>query len=716
MSNRKTGNKHEDKIAELMSQMTLEEKIGQLTQYGTSIYTEELDLRKNDIRKGKIGSFLSIQDADLINQLQHIAVEESRLGIPLLFGYDVIHGFRTIYPIPLAQACSWDTDLVEQCSEAAAAEAYCNGQRWTFAPMVDICRDPRWGRIAEGFGEDPFLSSEMSKASVHGYQGDNPELPGRIAACAKHFAGYGGAVGGRDYNTVDMSLQTLHETYLPPFKAAVEADVQTLMCAFNDLNGTPCSANQYLINDILKDKWRFDGFVVSDANSILELEAHRYAENDEDAAAKAVNAGVDMDMASGIYANNLYHLVETGAIDETVINNAVRRILNVKLNLGLFDHPYADPDFVKSKSYSVEYTEEARKSAQRSIVLLKNKNNLLPLQKKSSKIAVIGPLADDVTNPLGCWVTYGKSQKAVSVLEGIKNTVEPECTVLYAKGCNINDDSQELFSAALETATQADIILAVLGESNSMSGEMHCRSNLDLPGVQEELFLKLHQLGKPVIVILMNGRPLSIRSIANHADAILETWHLGSQSGNAIADVLFGDYNPSGKLAATFPQSVGQVPIYYNHPNTGRPADEKIEWSSKYLDLPIEPLYPFGYGLSYTDFKYNNLCLDKNEVQTGESIKISVDVTNTGSIAGEEVVQLYITDLCASRVRPVKELKGFRKALFNPNETKTVCFEIATDALGFYNDKMEYITEPGWFEVQIGTNSMEGITSRFKLV
>lgn len=703
----------ENRINGLLSKMTLTEKVGQLTQYGTSIYDDHLNIKESFIREGKAGSFLSISGAENLNRLQHIAVEESRLGIPLIFGHDVIHGYKTIFPIPLAEACSWDAEVVRRSAKIAACEAAAAGLHWTFAPMVDIARDPRWGRIAEGSGEDPYLGSVMSAARVEGFQGEDFSAPDRLVACAKHFAGYGGAVAGRDYNTVDMSLQMLHEIYLPPFKAAVNAGVGTLMSAFNDLNGVPCTGNKYLFTEILRDIWGFNGFVVSDAGAVSELVIHRYAENMGDAAVKAISAGIDMDMASECFINELPLLVSKGIVSESTINEAVRRILRIKFKLGLFESPYTDPQRENKYILCPEYMEAARDAARKSIVLLKNESNILPLNKNIGKIAIVGPLADDSVNPMGCWVLDAGIKDAVTVLKGVKNAVSSKTEVMYSKGCEIEENCTEGFEDALKTALMADVVLAVVGEAKDMSGEMHCRSSLDLPGVQEQLLKELYKAGKPIVVVLMNGRPLSIPWTVENIPAIVETWHLGSQAGNAIADVLFGDYNPSGKLAVTFPYTVGQIPIYYNHPNTGRPAAEEIPWSSKYLDAPIEPLYPFGFGLSYTEFEYRNLTVTPSEININGKITISVQIKNVGKTSGEEIVQLYVADMAASRVRPVKELKGFNKIMLEPGESKTVSFELKTSNLGFYNEKMEYIVEPGLFKVWIGPNSAEGLGEQF---
>ncbi|MEH7083593.1 glycoside hydrolase family 3 N-terminal domain-containing protein [Neobacillus drentensis] len=732
---------YENKINELIDKMTTEEKVGQLNQSLPSIFgafgmtkdeiIEKLvegeisyedfqamkrDYHKDDIRKGLIGSMGGITGAELSNELQKIAIEESRLGIPLLFGLDVIHGYRTIFPIPLAEACSWDMELIEKTAEIAAKEASAAGIHWTYAPMVDVSRDSRWGRVAEGTGEDTYLASVIAAARVKGFQGENLSDPDRVLACAKHFAAYGAAVGGRDYNTVDMSLQTLHEVYLPPFEAAAEAGVGTFMSAFNDLNGIPCSVNNYLLTDVLRGQFGFKGFVVSDANSIAEVVVHGKSVDRKEASKKALLAGLEMDMSQGTYLQDLPEKIINGDIPEEVLDEAVRRVLRVKYQLGLFDNPYrTDCNLEEKTLLAPEHVEVARKMAQRSIVLLKNENNILPLKKDLKKIAVIGPLADNKKEMLGTWAITGESEDVVTVLTGIQSAVDKDTEIVYSKGCEVTGDVDLDFNTAVQIANESDVIIAVVGESADMSGEASSRMDLNFPGRQEELLKALHQTDKPVVVVLINGRPLSIPWAAENVSAIVEAWQLGIESGNAIADVLFGEFNPSGKLVATFPYSVGQVPIYYNHPKTGRPAS-KIKFTSKYIDGPSEPLYPFGFGLSYTTFKYENLLISASEVTKEGKVTISVDVQNTGDRSGEEIVQLYLTDVVASRVRPVKELKGFNKVALQLGETKTVSFEIEIRNLGFYDDAMDYIIEPGLFKVSIGPNSKEGLEGEFIVV
>jgi beta-glucosidase len=728
---------YEKKINDLISKMTIDEKVGQLTQIVPSLYgafeeiitklvegeisyeefqAMEKNYHKDEIREGILGSMGGVTGAEISNELQKIAIEESRLGIPILFGLDVIHGYKTIFPIPLAEACSWDMELIEKTAEIAAKEASAAGIHWTYAPMVDVSRDPRWGRVAEGSGEDTFLASVIAAARVRGFQGEDLSGPERILACAKHFAAYGGAVGGRDYNTVDMSLQTLHEVYLPPFKAAVNAGVGTIMSAFNDLNGIPCTVNNYLLTDVLREQFGFKGFVVSDANSIAEVVVHGESIDRKEASKKAIMAGLEMDMSHGTYQQDLPEQIKNGEIPEAVLDEAVRRVLCVKFRLGLFENPYRTSRELEEKTLlASEHVKVAREMAQRSIVLLKNSDNILPLKKNLKKIAVIGPLADNQKEMLGTWAVTGDPNEVVTVLSGIQSAVDKETEIVYAKGCEVTGDKGLDFNGAIQLANESDVIIAVVGENADMSGEASSRMDLNLPGRQEELLKALHQTGRPLVVVLINGRPLSIPWAAENVSAIVEAWQLGIQSGNAIADVLFGEYNPSGKLVATFPYSVGQVPIYYNHPRTGRPAG-KIKFTSKYIDGPSKPLYPFGFGLSYTTFKYENLTLPSSEFTKDSKVIINVDVLNTGERSGEEIVQLYISDLTASRVRPVKELKGYSKVSLQPGERKTVSLELETKHLGFYNNEMEYVIEPGLFKVYIGPNSKEGLEAEFTVL
>jgi len=703
----------EKRIDNLIAKMTLDEKIGQLNQlsygkgWGPEVEVQIPDEYKALVREGKIGSFLNAIGAEYTYELQKVAVNESRMKIPLLFSLDVIHGFRTTFPVPLAEASTWQPELVELSAHYQALEAASAGIHWTFSPMVDIARDPRWGRIVEGSGEDPYLGSLMAAARVKGYQGnfsgDN------IIACAKHFAGYGGAEGGRDYNTVDISERTFREVYLKPFKSAVDAGVKTLMASFNEVNGIPSSGNRNLLTDILRNEWGFNGFVVSDWNSVGELVNHGFAVDLKDAGSISINAGLDMDMESRSYINNLAELVKEKKVSEEVIDESVRRILRVKFLLGLFDDPYkyCDKEREQKNIMTQEAQNAALEEAKRSIVLLKNDGSLLPLKKDIKKIAVIGPLAESTKDPLGPWATVGNPDDVITVVEGLKKIVSSQTKILYSKGCEVDSNSTDGFQDAIKTAEESDVVILCLGESREMSGEASCRSSLDLPGVQEKLVEEIYKTGKPVVVVLMNGRPLSVQWLNDNVPAIVEAWFLGIKSGDAIAQVLFGDYNPSGKLPVTFPRTVGQVPIYYNHKNTGRPGDKENYYTSQYLDLPLTPLYPFGYGLSYTSFKYDNLKLDKDTINKNESLTASINITNTGKVEGEEVVQLYIRDLVGSVTRPVKELKGFRKIKLSPGETRTVSFNVTPDMLTFLDINLKPVIEPGKFNVMIGGNSVD---------
>lgn len=710
------------RVDSVLSLMTLDEKIGQLNQlsfgigWGPTIKSNVPDEYKALIREGKIGSFLNALGAEFTGDLQKIAVTESRLKIPLLFGYDVIHGFRTTFPVPLGEAATWQPELAEMSAHYQALEASSAGVHWTFSPMVDIARDPRWGRIMEGNGEDPYLGSLMAAAYVRGYQGDLSE--NNIIACAKHYAGYGGAEGGRDYNTVDFSERTFRDIYLPPFKAAVDAGVQTLMASFNEIGGIPSSGSKYLLNDILKDQWKFKGFVVSDWNSIGELINHGFAADLKQAGEIAINAGLDMDMESRAYITHLAELVKEGKVSEATINESVRRVLRIKFMLGLFDDPfrYCNKERESKNILSKEVKDAALEVAKKSFVLLKNENNLLPLKNNYKKIAVIGPLANSISHPTGGWEAMGDSSDVISVVAGLKNYLKNNTQILYSEGCKIDDKSTDGFKKAVETANNSDLVILVLGEGKNMSGEACSRSTLDLPGVQEELAKEIYKTGKPIVVVLMNGRPLSINWLNENVPAILETWFPGTMAGKAIAEVLFGEYNPSGKLPVTFPRTVGQVPIYYNHKNTGRPGNIDNHYTSKYLDLPLSPLYPFGYGLSYTTFKYSDLGLDKNKIAKDDQLNIKVNVKNTGNYDGEEVVQLYVQDLVGSVTRPVKELKRFQKVFLKKGEEKTIEFTLSENDLRFTAADMKFKSEPGLFKVYVGTNSVDVLESQFELV
>lgn len=706
----------EKKVGALLARMTLEEKLGQLQildgEANGNYRPEHLDL----IRKGLLGSTLNVRGARRTNELQRIAVEQSRLKIPVLFGFDVIHGYRTIFPVPLAEAASWDPAAVELAAGVAATEASTAGVRWTFAPMVDIARDPRWGRIVEGAGEDPYLGSAMARARVRGFQGRDYSAANKIVACAKHWVGYGAAEGGRDYNTTDMSERTLREIYFPPFKAAVDAGVGTLMAAFNDLNGVPASANPFTLTKVLRGEWKFDGFVVSDYESVKELVNHGLARDEAEAARASLSAGVDMEMVSRLYGKYVRELIREGKLSQAAVDEAVRRVLRIKFRLGLFDSPYADESRERTAVFSRANLEVAREVAARSIVLLKNERDLLPLNKNVQSIAIIGPLADDQQDMLGSWAGDGRTEDVVTLLAGLKSKVSPATKVTYEKGCRIEGDSTEGFDEAVRMAREADVTIVAVGESADMTGEAASRASLDLPGRQLDLVKALLASGRPIVVVLMNGRPLTISWIAENAPTILETWFGGTEAGNAIADVLFGHVNPGGKLPVTFPRAVGQVPLYYNHKSTGRPADPSNKYTSKYLDVPVTPLFPFGYGLSYTRFRFSNLRLSAPAIRPDGRLTASVDVENIGNRAGDEVAQLYITHVAASVTRPVKELKGFERITLRPGEKRLVQFTLAPETLGFYNRDMQFVVEPGELRVFVGTNSVDGVSASFRVV
>jgi beta-glucosidase len=651
-----------------------------------------------------------------VNELQRIAVEQSRLKVPLLFAFDVIHGYRTVFPVPLGEASSWDQVAIERAASVAAAEAASAGVKWTFAPMVDIARDPRWGRIVEGSGEDPYLGSVMARARVRGFQGRDYSAPDRVVACAKHWVAYGAAEAGRDYNTVDLSERTLREVYFPPFKAALDAGVGTFMSAFNDINGVPASANPYTLTKVLREEWKFDGIVVSDYESVRELINHGLAVDDADAARYGLSAGVDMEMVSRTYNKNIPQLLKEGKISQTVIDEAVRRVLRIKYRLGLFEKPYADEARESAVISSRENLAAAREIAARSIVLLKNDRETLPLGKELRSIAVIGPLADSQKDVLGSWTGDGRPEDAVTLLAGIKAKVSPRTTVTHAKGVEIAGDSTEGIVEAAQLASRSDVAILAVGESAEMSGEAASRSSLDLPGRQLELVKAVIAAGKPTVVVLMNGRPLTINWVAENAPAIVETWFAGTQAGHAIADVLFGDVNPGGKLPVTFPRAVGQIPLTYNYKNTGRPPDPNNKYTSKYLDVPVTPLYPFGYGLSYTRFRVANLQLSAQRIRPDGRLTVSVEVENIGSRAGDEVVQLYIRDVAASVTRPVKELRGFERVTLRPGEKRRVELSLGPEHLGFYNRDMRFVVEPGAFKVFAGNSSVDLLEASFDVV
>ena len=715
----------EEKADSVLKLMTLDEKIGQMNQYNgdweaTGPITNDGD-KQDQIRKGMLGSMLNVTGVEHTRELQEMAMK-TRLKIPLLFGQDIIHGYRTTFPIPLAEAASWDLDAIGLSARIAATEAAAAGVHWTFAPMVDIARDPRWGRIMEGAGEDPYLGSLIAKARVNGFQGKGLGNTDALMACAKHFAAYGAATGGRDYNSVDMSPRMLWETYLPPFKAAEEAGVATFMNSFNDLNGIPATGNAYLQREILKGKWKFKGFVVSDWGSVGEMIPHGYAKDNYEAAMEAVIAGCDMDMESRSYIKNLSKLVNEGKVSIELINDAVKRILIKKFEMGLFDDPFrfCNKEREQQQWNNKNNLNAERQVAEKTIVLLKNENQILPLSKQTKTIALIGPFIKSVRDNLGFWsyIWPDDSARIISPWQGIQNKIGKDSKLLYARGCNIDDSSTAGFKEAVEVATQADVVIINVGEAADMSGEAKSRSNIHLPGMQEELIKAIQATGKPVIVMINAGRPLIFNWTADHVPAILYTWWLGTEAGDAMADVIFGDYNPSAKLPVSFPRSEGQIPVYYNHFNTGRPAknDSDLNYVSAYNDLPNGPKFPFGYGLSYTSFSYDEIELNKKSFKPGDSLAASVTVMNIGKFDGKETVQLYIRDLVGSVLRPVKELKDFQQIFLNAGESKKISFSITSEMLRFYNDRLDYIFEPGEFRVFIGSNSRDVKEASFSLL
>ncbi|MBZ4036133.1 glycoside hydrolase family 3 C-terminal domain-containing protein [Flavobacterium sp. 17A] len=718
----------DQKVNDLLKKMTIEEKIGQLNQYtGDNQATGPITInpnKQNEIKQGLIGSMLNVIGTKYTRGYQELAMQ-SRLKIPLLFGQDVIHGYKTTFPLPLAEAASWDLAAIELGARVAATEAAASGIHWTFAPMVDIGRDPRWGRVMEGAGEDTYLGSKIAYARVKGFQGNKLGDLNSVMACVKHFAAYGAGVGGRDYNSVDMSERMLLETYLPPFKAALDAGAATFMNSFNDINGIPATGNAHLQRDILKGKWNFQGFVVSDWGSIGEMVAHGYSKDLKEAAYSAITAGSDMDMESNAYRGNLAALVKEGRVSIDLVDDAVRRILRKKFELGLFDDPYKYSDAKREEKElnNPEHRKAAREMAEKSIVLLKNEKQTLPISKSTKTIAFIGPMVKEYKANMGFWavelpeVKYDKW--VVSQWDGLQNKVGKNTKLLYAKGCEIEGTNKDGFAEAVETAKQADVVILSIGERHDMSGEAKSRSDIHLPGVQEDLVKAVLATGKPVVVLINAGRPLVFNYTADNAPAILYTWWLGTEAGNAIANVLFGDYNPSGKLPMTFPREVGQVPIYYNHFSTGRPAKNENEtnYVSAYIDLKNSPKFPFGYGLSYTTFDYSGLKLSSTKIKSNETIKVSFQLKNSGKVAGEEVAQLYLKDKFGSVVRPVLELRDFQKVKLNAGESKTIEFTIDKEKLSFYNNKLEWGAEPGDFEVMIGTSSADiKLRSDFELV
>ena len=711
----------DQKVTELMAKMTLEEKIGQLNQYNDDItatgpVTKDAD-KAGQVRAGKLGSILNAIGAKNTKNWQDQAMQ-SRLKIPLLFGQDVIHGFRTTFPIPLGETATWDMNLIEKSARIAATEASAYGIHWTFAPMVDIGRDPRWGRVMEGAGEDTYLGTLVGKARVKGFQGNGLGNKDAVMACAKHFAAYGAAVGGRDYNSVDMSLRQLHETYLPPFKAVSEMGVATFMNSFNDINGIPATGSKYLQRDLLKGAWNFQGFVVSDWGSIGEMIPHGFAKDNKDAALKAIIAGSDMDMESRSYINHLAELVKEGKVDIQLVDDAVRRILTKKYELGLFDDPYRfiNEKREKEQANNPEHRKFAREIGAKSIVLLKNENQLLPLSPTTKKVAIIGPFAKATVENHGFWsIAFpDDSQRIVTQFDGIKAQLDKNSELLYAKGCNANDNDKSLFAEAVETAKKADVVIMTLGEGHAMSGEAKSRSNIHFSGVQEDLLKEIAKTGKPIILMINAGRPLVFDWASENIPTIVYTWWLGTEAGNSIADVLFGKINPGGKLPMTFPRTEGQIPIYYNHYNTGRPAKNNTDrnYVSAYIDLDNDPAYPFGFGLSYTTFQYSDVNVSATQLKGNQTLTASVTLTNSGNYDGEEVVQLYIRDLVGKVVRPVKELKGFQKIFLKKGESKTVSFNITPEDLKFYDDELNFDWESGEFDIMIGTNSAQVQTKR----
>ena len=722
-----SGDSEKEKFIEnLISQMTLAEKAGQMNQYngfwdatGPMPEGDYQKKRYNELKNGQVGSMLNVIGVDEIRALQKIAVEETRLGIPIIFGHDVIHGYKTMFPIPLAESSSWDLGLMEQSARIAATEASADGLHWTFAPMVDISRDARWGRVMEGAGEDPFLGSLIAKARVNGFQGNNLSDQNTIVACAKHFAGYGFSESGRDYNTTDFNHYTLHNTIMPPFKAAVDAGVRTFMNSFNTLDEIPATGHKQIQRDILKEDWSFDGFIVSDWGSIDQMIPHGFASDGEHAAELAIIAGSDMDMESSLYVSKLVGLVESGKVNEELLDDAVRRILRVKYELGLFDDPYkyCDQDRSDAELGSAENMDFALEAAKKSIVLLKNDNQILPLKKRDQKVAIIGQLANDKNSPLGNWRSQVEYNSAVSVVEGM-NKYKGNKT-LYKKGVdlyygktnfhnrvNLNFDDKSEFGRAKLAAASSDVVIMVLGEEGHQSGEGRSRTNIGLPGLQMDLLQEIQKVNKNIVLVVMSGRPLDLSWEDQNIPAIVQAWHLGSKSGDAIAQVLYGDYNPSGKLTMSFPRNVGQVPVYYNFKNTGRPSTsiEQVT-NSGYADVENSPLYSFGYGLSYTEFKYSDFEISSSSMTKDSKINASIKVTNTGNYKGEEVVQLYLRDIVGSIARPMKELKGFEKIELNPGESKIVNFEIQNSLLEFYTYNNVWESEPGKFHVFIGSDS-----------
>lgn len=729
------------KVDSLLALMTLEEKIGQLNLPSAGQFTtgqaENSDIARK-IERGEVGGLFNIKSVSAIREMQRIAVEKSRLKIPLIFGMDVIHGYETAFPIPLALSCTWNMKLIEQTARIAAQEASADGINWTFSPMVDVCRDPRWGRIAEGSGEDPYLGSEIAKAMVRGYQGNDLSAPNTILACVKHFALYGASESGRDYNTVDMSYHRMYNEYFPPYKAAIEAGAGSIMTSFNEINGIPATANGWLLTEVLRKQWKFTGFVVSDYTGISEMVDHGFGTLPE-VTGKSLMAGVDMDMVSEAFLKYLPQLLKDGKVSEARIDEACRLILKAKFQLGLFDDPYryCSEERARREIYTTENRNIARKAAAESFVLLKNDGDILPLQKKGT-IAIIGPLARNSENMPGTWSVAARHSEAISVMQGLQRAAGSSVRILYARGSNLDEDplfeeratmfgktlnrdnrpADVLRQEALKVARQADVIVAALGEAAEMTGESSSRTQLTIPRIQRELLNALLTTGKPVVLLLFTGRPLVLTEEERKVNAILNVWFGGSEAGDAIADVLFGKINPSGKLTVSFPVNEGQIPVYYAHKNTGRPLEPGTwftKFRSNYLDAPNEPLYPFGFGLSYTLFEYSNLKLNRTSMRMSDTLNVSVQVVNKGSREGAEVVQLYIRDKMASVTRPVKELKGFQKIYLKPGQTETIIFKLTRNSLSFYNNELQWVCEPGEFEVMVGGNSRDVLKQTFIL-
>lgn len=715
-----TGTSALDRADKLLRRMTLAEKIGQLVQIHTreDIVGPALD---QEIAQGLVGSIFGISDVAEVNRYQRLAVQASRLGIPLLVGNDVIHGFRTIFPIPLAESSTWDLPLIEQTARAAAEEASASGTNWIFAPMVDIARDPRWGRIAEGAGEDVFLGSAIAAARVRGFQSPTLETGRLISACVKHYVGYGAAEGGRDYNTADISERTLRDVYLPPFKAALDAGAGSLMSSFNEIGGVPSSANPFILRTILREEWGWQGVALSDYEAIRELIPHGAAADLREAARLAITSGVDMDMMSYAYALHLAELVAGGSVPEAVVDEAVRRILLLKFQLGLFDQPYTDEALPGKIILRPDFQDLALRAACEGMVLLKNDASTLPLAPTTQRIALIGPLADNNADLLGCWTAFGQKDEVETILEAITSSIESPSSLVHVSGCPIVGDGPDNILPAVEAARSADMIIAVLGESAHMSGEAHSRAHLGLPGRQQELLDALAATGKPIVGVLLSGRPLTIPRMLDQVGALLVAWHSGIGTARALASILFGAVSPSGKLTANWPRSEGQIPIYYAHKNTGRPAqgegtmqfDEPFK--SRYLDESNEPLFHFGFGLSYTTFAYSNLVVETPVVAHDCPLVVTATVKNTGSRTGDEIAQLYVRDLVASITRPVKELKGFQRVTLARGEERQLRFELDTSDLGFTGLDMRYIVEPGAFRLWIGPDSTRGLEGDFTL-